>query len=154
MFKSLLVLILTGILFFNSAAVHACHCGALDPPLVEAEWADAVFTGIVLTVTPADDPNYIVALVWVTAFWKGAGLGTVQVYTDSSPAACGFTFQLSDEYLFYAKNGITCCGLGVALCTRTSYVSSAQEDLEALGPPVGSIPVTFQSWGAIKKHYE
>ena len=154
MIKLLSVLILSVALFLGPVTAYACHCGPLNPPLVEAEWADAVFTGFVLTVTPTADPDYVDALVQVTAFWKGVGLTTVHLYTFASGAECGFTFQQGNEYLFYAKIGMTCCGLGVALCTRTCDVSSAQDDFVALGPPVATVPVIPETWGMAKERYK
>ena len=123
MFKVLTVLVLSAAISLGATTAYACHCGGPpEPPLVEYEWADAVFTGIVMSVAPTG-------------------------------AQCGIDFQQYTEYIFYARNGMTCCGLGVALCGRIQPVAYAQEDFDALGPPVASIPVDNETWGAIKELY-
>jgi hypothetical protein len=71
----------------------------------------------------------------------------VTVYTASSSASCGYPFNQGQEYLIYAYRtdgsaqpfDYPANGFSTLLCTRTSLVSEAGEDLAALGP--GS-PVT------------
>jgi hypothetical protein len=137
-----------------STGVFACDCGELNPPLVELEQSDAVFTGLVLSVTPTSAPDIVSVLTYVTGYWKGVPTSTVQVFTDADEAACGYPFSEGSEYLVYSiKYSYPCCdGLTTGLCWRTRPVAAAQEDFDALGPPA-TVPVTPASWGMVKTLY-
>lgn len=69
--------------------------------------------------------------------WKGPQRETLEVYTPSYGAACGYPFTEEQEYLVYAywRNQGTPPrpGLKVDLCSSTIPLSNAGEDLALLG---------------------
>jgi len=134
---------------------HACTCGPTPTPLEQYAVSDAAFTGVVVSVTQDQAfPDFNDVTIFVTGVWKGVSTSTVHVFTPTTGAACGMTFLLTTEYLIYAfLDGVTLGEpLSTGLCTRTKTVSSAQEDLDALGP-AHPVPVLSASWGIIKTMY-
>jgi hypothetical protein len=69
--------------------------------------------------------------------WKGSDQSTIVVNTPASSASCGVDFVQGLEYLVYASEneGI----LQTNLCSRTTQLGAASEDLAVLG--AGSAPV-------------
>jgi hypothetical protein len=132
----------------------ACHC-YFNSPEIEFMVSDAVFIGTILLIQPSSDPDILDILVQVTGFWKGVGISYVHLYTNESDGACGYNFDLATEYLIYARTySQECCeGLVTDLCTRTTTLSGATQDLEFLGPP-GTVPVDNVTWGIVKTAYE
>ncbi|MCB9611071.1 MAG: hypothetical protein H6721_02080 [Sandaracinus sp.] len=75
----------------------------------------------------------------VTRQWKGVESESVVVHTARDSAACGFPFEVGQDYLVYAsaeQDGT----LSTGLCDRTALVADASEDLAALQGP-GEVPV-------------
>ncbi len=64
----------------------------------------------------------------VNKVWKGPLRYTTSFTTARSEASCGFTFVEGKEYIVYSRDGKT-----VSLCSRTTLITDAQEDLDALG---------------------
>ena len=148
--------LMSGILVLTPHSGNACSCGPPPPPLTALGQADAVFTGIVLSIVPAVDSHMLAVSFYVTGAWKGIGSRTTTVYTSASSAACGFAFQKFAVYIVYASRYVlACCGLQMEthMCTRTAIASRAQEDFEALGEPT-SVPFEESTWGRVKALYE
>ena len=135
-------------------AVYACSCAPPGLPAEELERATAVFAG---KVTEIDIPRGLlqssadpVAVTFqVSEVWKGSVQPALVAKTARSGASCGYTFSIGQEYLVYA-NG-TESDLEVWLCSRTTPLTAAAEDLLALGS--GEIPASdssgstnFTSW--------
>jgi hypothetical protein len=133
---------------------QACQCD-IASPAVEYEWADAVFSGIVFSINPASDPNYLEVLVIVTASWKGVTTALINVYTNAEDGACRYAFDVGEEYLIYAVQSLNpCCqGVWTSMCNRTTPLYAAQADLDFLGPP-GTVPAESTTWGRIKAQFE
>ena len=69
----------------------------------------------------------------VDRVWKGENESSITIQTRQSSASCGYSFEEDSNYLVYAqRNGEM---LDVSLCSRTSLVSSAAEDISELGIP-------------------
>ena len=135
-----LPLILTTLLLSVSPTpAYACSCAQLPPPLDFLEASDAVFSGRVLSVEGIplqNDPDGIDVPVKVTfqvsKVWKGPSDGTLVVETSLEGASCGLgrIFRIDEEYLIYAFGEES--ELRTDLCTRTTQISNAQEDLAEL----------------------
>ena len=84
----------------------ACSCAPAPPPAQARDAADS---------------------------WKKARCGTVVIQTPSDSAMCGFGFEVGKSYLIYAdmQKG----KLSTNLCSRTSTIEEAGEDVAALGEP-------------------
>lgn len=123
---------LLGLSHVNEA--HACTCAPSPPTLTAVAEASAVFAGTIVDTTPPSTPTgEMVARVTVETVWKRSRTETVvEVHTPASSAACGLSFVPGAKWLIYANeiDG----NLSAALCSRSKLMTSAQEDLAALGP--------------------
>jgi hypothetical protein len=131
--------------------------------------ADAVFVGTILDMAypPArpwagDSSQMVISggdrvtcLVRLEHSWKGSW-DTVNVYTASDDAACGYHFEVGSRYLIYgswrdslhlyrsdphglAAGPLLPPGLITGLCSRTCHITEALYDLHELGQPVRSV---------------
>lgn len=137
-------IIVTSLLSPSPAA--ACSCAPAPDPVTALGQSAAVFSGKVLRVeepvrmpfssTPARigfDVTFEVQTVW-----KGALQSQVLVVTSGLGGGCGIPFQPGDEYLVYASYWEH-SDLETNICTRTTLLADATEDLQALG--TGSAPL-------------
>lgn len=136
--RLLLVLAALAVALAAAAPAHACTCAPPGPPAAELAAADAVFSGRVISVeaTRQEDrfPRLTVRFA-LAEVWKGLPEGEVAtVTTAGDSAACGYHFEPGEEYLVYAQEGDP-GSLSTGLCTRTSPLDDADEDLAALGEP-------------------
>lgn len=114
--------------------VYACSCRPPGSPAHALAEATAVFAGKVAAIrAPADQggANPVEVAFTVTHSWKGALPSSLVVTTPASSASCGVEFVQGQEYLVYAREseGV----LQVSLCSRTTQLALAGEDLAALG---------------------
>jgi hypothetical protein len=125
-----------------------CSCMAVQD-LAEALWgADAVFVGTVQAVTerPRGEAGELPLSESIVHFrvvgkWKGEIGKTVRLSTGVSDADCGFPFERGQSYLVFASGEIE--NLSTGVCTRTTRLARAVDDLRSLGPiaePIGSDP--------------
>lgn len=163
-----LALALSVVAFAPASTALACRCVRSAPADALAR-AAAVFEGRVLEVTPVRDgapvelgepcvsgncdersseptPESVMTTVEVrfsiTRQWKGVTSEEIRVRTARDSAACGFPFEVGEDYLVYAsaeQGG----ALSTGLCDRTARVADASEDLTALDSP-GDVPVDVQ----------
>jgi hypothetical protein len=140
--------------------VFACSC--IQPPAPDEALANstAVFAGQVTEVAAPGDrggPDPVVVTFAVSRGWKGADKPTIVVNTSGSSASCGFEFVQGQEYLVYATENEG--HLQTGLCSRTSLLASAANDLAVLGDgtvPAGGgaeTPVTLPDTGATANSY-
>ena len=115
---------------------HACSCIMPGTPSEELAKSAAVFAGKVVSVKEHEpflkimqsstDPTNVEFAV--SEVWKGP-VGRISSFTTArSGASCGFTFVEGKEYIVYSRDGGT-----VSLCSRTTLISDAEEDLDELG---------------------
>lgn len=116
------------------SCVFACSCLAPGSPAEELAKSQAVFAGKVVERTPnvVDGANPVMVTFEVSQAWKGAPNKTVRVTTPGSSASCGVDLTPGQEYLVYAGSD-EAGGLQVTLCSRTNLLSSAADDVAALG---------------------
>lgn len=139
-----LVLFLT--MMLGAPSVDACSCMMPRAPSEALAKAGAVFAGRVVSVdvprgvaipegivTGSMDPVRIG--FEVERVWKGSVTRSTTVTTARSGASCGFEFQTGRTYLVYASGSDT---LFVSLCSRTTEMPLAKDDLADLGE--GSTP--------------
>lgn len=119
-------------------SAYACSCAA--PPAVsqELERKTAIFSGKVIEVKPPEQKEImssadpIRVTFAVDRVWKGAVAEKTVVGTASSSASCGIeNFAMDAEYIVYAYGEPDMLETGI--CERTKLLSSASEDLAALG---------------------
>jgi MYXO-CTERM domain-containing protein len=70
----------------------------------------------------------------VERVWKGDAKKEIKVHTAGSSAACGYTFVKGSKYLVYAVSD-DADPMRVSLCSRTTVLDNAKQDLSFLGKP-------------------
>ena len=121
----------------NPEPSYACSCAERSSPSEALERADAVFMGRAVSVSYVEkvrgEQTYIDSVITkfnVTAVWKGPISETT--YIDHG-GPCGTSFDVGEEYIVYAYNFGRRDGLSTGLCSRTTRLSRAIEDLAELG---------------------
>ena len=121
-------------------AAYACSCMIPESPNDSLQTSDAVFSGKAVKIEEkhSDDLAFssmdpVLVTFDVDRVWKGENESSITIQTRQSSASCGYSFEEDRHYLVYAqRNGEM---LDVSLCSRTSLVSSAAEDISELGIP-------------------
>lgn len=153
----------TLLLFLHPSTGYACSC--VQPPPVQnaLDDASAVFSGKVVDIeeqTPVsrfisdilttfsdDEPDFPqkTVVLEVTSTWKGVSTSQITVKTGLGGGDCGFEFAVGQTYLVYAHGD----DLHTSVCTRTTELSAANEDLSVLGqgkPPAEQVTQTDRSF--------
>ena len=119
------------LLFAPTASAYACSC--TETPSVQSSFdaASAVFLGEVTIIANnvAQLPQNQVTFV-VREQFKGEAKAQLELRTASIPTACGYPFQVGEQYVVYAEESAG--GLRTSLCSRTRRVEDAHEDLTIL----------------------
>jgi len=148
--KIFLLIILTSLMVGsipNNA--YACSCVSPDPPLQSLEGSDAVFLGKVTNTEgiPGVDKEFagddeVMVTFEVSKVWKGPSDETLVIRTALDGSLCGLgrTFMIGEEYLVYASAFEEGSELWAGLCSRTTQISNAQEDLAELNRLGGRPP--------------
>lgn len=121
---------------FNLSSTFACSCIIPESPEKELEKSDSVFIWRVISIEKEKSLNQ---LLWninknivnfeVKANIKWISKDSIIAETAESSASCGYNFEEGKEYIVYWN--IENWELNISLCSRTSLVSNASEDLEA-----------------------
>ena len=120
------------ILFISVLIGFAYPCSCLEPPPPEEayEEADVVLSGKVLNMDLDESGYYFEVSIQTIDVWKGDVLDEIIILTETSSDACGYEFQINNEYLIYAYNYNG--GVYTNICTRTNLLEYADEDLDYL----------------------
>jgi hypothetical protein len=122
------------ILTFNKPG-FACLCrGVEQPPCFAFQEATAVFAGKVVDITdaPIQEGELLHSLVVqfsVEQSFKGISTPQVRVATIAG-TDCDFGFQKGEEYFVYAYRDSKHNRLATGVCTRTTRLGYAKEDLD------------------------
>jgi hypothetical protein len=117
------------IFFHPLKPAYACSCMMPGPPEQALNESQAVFSGTVKAVQ--GDADGVLVTFDVDEIWKGPEGAELTLFTPGSSAACGVEFVQGEAYLVY---GMSQEGrLSTNLCSRTTQLGSAGEDLAALG---------------------
>ena len=114
----------------NVKPAYACSCLPAGPPLTALDQATAVFSGQVSDIKRTT--TEVEVSFNVTEVWKGELTPTLVINTGPHSAACGYPFEIGQDYLIYA-HGRNNTRLGASLCSRTTLLSNAEADLVELG---------------------
>lgn len=115
-------------LLASAKEARACSCVPPPPPNTALERAASVFVGEVVSVTASGQQKKV--RLTVDERFKGEGDELVTLLTPAESAACGRNFVKGTRYLVYAEEveGV----LHDHLCSRTTPIEQAKDDLEAL----------------------
>lgn len=137
-----------------ASSVSACSCAENPGVEVALEQSDVVFSGKVGNVIEKKQANGFLSksvLFDVIHNWKGVENTQIIIATGLGGGDCGFYFIEGEEYLVYAYES-TMYGsetLEANICSRTSKLSLAQEDLTVLGE--GELPQNEVDLSSLQK---
>jgi len=123
---------------FSTTPSYACSCIQPGSAAEELERSDFVFSGKVIEINDSNanatiqsSADLLEVYFEVSTTWKGVDETEVRIFTERDSASCGFNFNIDDEYLVYGNenNGKKM----VNLCSKTTLLANASEDLTALG---------------------
>jgi len=117
-------------IFVFAASAYPCACAYPDFEDQLSE-ASIVFSGKVTRIEPAGDNQNQVQFEIIKSF-KGKAEGKTEVKTAETTDACGFHFEVNQEYLVYAVGEAP----EVSLCSRTRLLNEASADLRRLGQAI------------------
>jgi hypothetical protein len=127
---------MTALGLLASLPAMACSCAAPATPADALARSSAAFVG---RVTDIDKPlldslglttsglHYVT--FEVTRSWKGVASDRVVVRTRLSGEACGYRFEIGQEYLVYTSGD---ADLITGICTGTRPTEGAEGEFEAL----------------------
>ena len=97
----------------------------------------AVFTGEVIGIERNEATRFggLEVTLRVQKVWKGESHEEIKVHTAGGSAACGYTFVKGETYLVYALRD-DADPMRVSLCSRTTPIDNAKDDLRFLGKPL------------------
>ena len=136
--RLLLTVLMVGLwLHLHPGPSQTHYCEESGSPSEELEGADAVFLGRAVSVSYVErvygEETYIESVITkfkVTTVWKGPMSETIYI---NSGGSYGIGFAEGEEYIVYAYHAPRRTGLATGLCTRTTPLSRAMEDLVGLG---------------------
>lgn len=137
--QGVLVVVVFAVWLFHPGEVHACSCLRAPDAKAALDAADQVVVGRVAEVTRADSgaprsPGAIPELrvkLDIERSYKGTNAASLEVFTASNSAACGYPFKRGERYLVYAytrEDG----KVAVSLCSRTESADQAAADIAVL----------------------
>ncbi len=112
---------------FSFSKVEACTCRASNSPCAVYQSADAVFSATVEEITKSENSFGSKIKLKVDEAFKG--VSSIQV-TVLGEGVCDFHFTVGKNYLVYAKRDKETNFLRVGLCSRTTSLENAAQDLE------------------------
>jgi hypothetical protein len=120
----------------------ACPCVKPDPPCGEYGDASVIFLGRV--VGSAERKSYVDENGNKTVYdvgrirflvqerFKGVSSYEVEIHSGTGGGDCGYWFLRNESYVVYAYRSSEDNKLYTSICTRTSHLAHAKEDLEFL----------------------
>lgn len=134
---------------------NACSCAESPAVHEELDRSDAVFSGKVLSVKEKKQISGYRSksvLFEVDRTWKGPETTQIMIATGLGGGDCGYDFKEGREYLIYAheSNMYGAKSLASIICSRTSELNDAQEDLSVLGKghsPTEKVDLTAEQRG-------
>jgi hypothetical protein len=126
----------------------ACSCAGLATPLEAVKHADSVFVGRVVggganldqsdrtELPPLSQVRYTFDII---STLKGSHTPQITVLTGSGGGDCGVEFRIGSVWVVYGRS-YDDNTYYTSICTRTSPLSYAGEDLRALGPGNPPLP--------------
>jgi len=136
--KAILTIVLAVIvaLALYPQIASACSCATQKTTEEAFVSATAVFSGRVIAIggpsgctISSAAPTHVTFQVYEV--WKGPEQSVIEITTELISASCGYEFAFGKSYLVYAYGEEN--DLKVSLCSRTGILSSATEDIQALG---------------------
>jgi hypothetical protein len=137
-------------LILNVTPAMACSCFPVRSPEEEMNDSTAVFSGQVIQIEGPDPLGGMVSTVdqltvtfAVYEIWKGPQINPLIIQTARDSATCGYHFEVGQDYLVYAHGNSS--NLQTNICTRTSLLANANEDIQAIGSGVAAPPLEQES---------
>ncbi len=171
-YRLVICLTLLAFQFATPSRASACSCVMPGTPAEEFSVFAAVFSGKVTGVSSNSNPvisifsrmleelgqypsflyryefyGYDVTFD-VQKSWKGISTTRITLKTGGGGGDCGYLFNTGDTYLVYGWQSDSFDDLGASICSRTTEISYAAEDLSYLNtlPTLTLTPVVDYSW--------
>lgn len=148
--KILITMFIIIISILSLSKTFACSCMIPQSPEVEIERVDYVFIWKVLSIK---ESNPLIDAIWIIRenkinfeiSWivKWDLEKNTKIFTSFSSASCGYNFEENKDYIVYASENEW--KIEVSLCSRTSLLKNADEDLEAFKENIKEIPFTYSN---------
>ncbi|MDD3793813.1 MAG: hypothetical protein PHI37_03310 [Candidatus Gracilibacteria bacterium] len=143
--KKIALLILSIFLFItlNTNQTFACSCMINQSPSISMEKATSVFIGKVTKIEESSIVNNLVdykknyVTFSVSSNIKGNSDNEITIVTAKDSATCGYNFDEEKEYIVYTYGDEN--KQEVSLCSRTTLLTDANEDLEILKDKIVNI---------------
>jgi len=156
------ILLLITSLFLVSSTLSACSCAYIGPDC-HAAWSqgvDAILLGRVEKIqanggNPGDAASNAALIgmnkvsVAVEEVYRGTAAKSIDVYTSSSSASCGYSFLQGERYVIFAWSSGG--RLMVSLCSATRPAKYAEEDIAYLRS-IPSLKETARIYGTFKRY--
>ncbi len=120
--------------------VSACSCLPPSPPEEAFMESDAVFTGVVSDID-SNELGFDVTFTVSGSYGEESLTNEIIVSTAKDSAACGISFEDGEEYLVYATQDEG--EYSANLCSRTTQITSANEDITALNTLVENEEIEY-----------
>jgi|GEM_PF-1774329 len=114
-------------LFSIAAAGYPCTCEYPSFTDQVAE-ATAIFSGKMTEIEPAGN-NQLGVQFEIIKKYRGSFNRNIRIKTAETTEACGYVFEVDQEYLVYATGNEN---FEVSLCSRTRLLKEASDDLDKL----------------------
>lgn len=131
---------------FSSTSAFACSCTNIQAGKSvkqrikdQRKKSKAVFAGEVVEIIEAKTSEgkpagYVEVRFKVDKSWKGVNTEEVRIFTFNICCICGYQFSVGESYLVYAYGNSTDQNqLWTNICTRTTKLMNAAEDVKVLG---------------------
>jgi len=124
------IAICAAVFILSASEVFACTCVKPKPVKEVYEYTSAIFSGKIISTRLSGKYGRKI-IIRVEKSWKGKLPKTVTISTIAVGSMCGYTFTVGKRYLIYA-GGDKATDLSTDICSRTSLLSEAKEDVEIL----------------------
>ncbi len=107
-------------LFFANSKVKACECSNISFT-TDSENADLIFQGVAIDKTDSVQFGKVYYTFRLNEVWKGKHYINIIIKTNEGGPACGASFEIGKEYVFFATN------LETTACRRNSDVKNCPD---------------------------
>lgn len=142
-------------LLVNADPATACSCMSSGPPCQGFFQVDAVFAGMVTTISEVEgSPDLLydrrLVRLAVERGFRGIEGATAEVLTGMGGGDCGYDFKTGERYLVYADRNQE-GRLTTGICSRTRPIAEAADDLKFIdglrSAPAGArVSGTIRQW--------
>lgn len=144
-------LVIIGVLIFAQTSALACSCSLPTRKLSLKQQVkksrknfDAIFSGKVIEITKQPQNFYVSVRLLIENSWKGKLSKEITIVTGLGGGDCGYPFEVGESYLIYVSGSVE-SRFSTSICSRTTNLLNAAEDLKILGKGNVSVNIAAQN---------